>query len=63
MLLLINYVTDWHMIDGMKPWVRQAGVIPKPANYADLKYRPTSWAKYKGAKAKKGAKKDEKKAH
>lgn len=51
------------MIDGMKPWVRQAGVIPKPANYADLKYRPTSWAKFKGAKAKKGAKKDEKKAH
>jgi len=61
LIFFINAVTDWHIIDGKKPWVRYAGKVPKPANYADLKYRPTSWAKVKKAKKGKDTKKDYKK--
>lgn len=62
-MLFINAVTDWHIIDGMKPWVRYAGHIPKPANYEQLKYRPVSWAKSKKAKGGKDLKKDLKEKH
>ena len=46
----IEKMTHWTMFEGMKPWYRYAGKIPKPDNYAELENRPTTWAAHKKAK-------------
>jgi hypothetical protein len=43
-IFLINGATDWKLFDGMKPWARRAPLAPKPDNYKELKFRPTSWS-------------------
>lgn len=56
LVFLVNSITSWNLMPSHKPWVRYAGVIPKPDNYEELKYRPVSWTKDK-PKGKKGYKK------
>ena len=43
-IFLLDGATDWKLFDGMKPWARRAPLAPKPDNYKELKYRPTSWS-------------------
>lgn len=43
-IFLLDKSTDWKLFDGEKPWSRRAQPAPKPDNYKELKYRPTSWS-------------------
>lgn len=49
-IYLLNDATSWKLFDGAKPWARRADPEPKPENYKELKYRPTSWSGMKKVK-------------
>jgi len=53
-VFLLDKATSWNLFEGaMKPWAARAVSEPKPDNYKELKYRPTTWSAMKKVKKEK----------